>query len=97
MDYNKYVNNKQYSCFGSKTDKGVKLYEEWIAEEIKIVNQFKEDFFAELGIESNPKRFMFFDKCWLAVFREDYTVDKSSPNRYKQIMFVGTMLVDLIL
>jgi hypothetical protein len=78
-----YLRYEKLNKKSSNYDKVLKTYQE---ESQKIYNQFKKDFFSELGIENNPKKEIFFSKVW----------EEAHSSGYENIMNCAYQWVDLI-
>lgn len=61
-------------------------YVEYHREKEKLVNEFKQDLFEELGIQNHPKREALFNKAW-----ENYSIDG-----YYQVWLEAKSLVELL-
>jgi hypothetical protein len=60
LNYADYENTKPYESF----KKNKAIWQAYQDEKQRIYLQFKQDVFAELDIEDNPKRDLLFDKAW---------------------------------
>ena len=65
----KVPNQKDFKSFNEYYD----AIEQYRKDEFNIILKFEEFFFSELGIRSNPRRTVFFAKCWELGHKEGYS------------------------
>lgn len=84
MIYEDYKNTFPYPSMGDVDYKAGRAA--YRVETARLEAWFKNDFFAELGIEANPKKDLLFSKAW----------DMGHSAGYAEVMSCGYELVDLI-
>lgn len=84
MNYEDYKNTVPYPCMGDDDYKAGRAA--YRAETARLEALFKNDFFKELDIETNPKKDLLFGKAW----------DMGHSAGWAEVMSYGDELVDLI-